>query len=364
MTETKRVTLKDVARIARVSTGTVSMVLNDSPLVAAATRAHVRETIERVGYVYDRSGAQLRNKRTGIVGVPICDLSNPYFAEIAVGVEEALGELGLALILGHSAESLARQQRFLQTAREHNVEGIILMPALGTTKKDVEAIVRWKIPLVMVSRYAPGIATDYAGSDNRAAAALATRHLIELGHERIAFVGATKRTSTARDRTRGYRNALKAAGIEVSPDFVVACEASRENGFHAARDLLAQRRPPTAVVCFNDLLAFGVMLGLRSLGVEPGRQCSVVGMDDVAEAGLWRPALTTVTLPSKAIGLSAGVLLRRRLENPGRPPEKIILVPELVVRGTSGPPTASPDGNPDQKALAVPRRQASSLKGG
>jgi LacI family transcriptional regulator len=337
MTETKRVTLKDVARIAKVSTGTVSMVLNDNPLVAAATRAHVRATIAKLGYIYDRSGAQLRNKRTGIVGVPICDLSNPYFAEIAVGIEESLAELGLALILGHSGESLEKQERFLNTAREHNVEGLILMPTLGTTKKHVEAIAGWNIPLVMVSRYAPGIETDYAGSDNRAASAMATGHLLELGHKRIAFVGATKRTTTGRDRTRGYQNALEAAGIKVEPELVVACDASRELGFGAAQGLMALAVPPSAIVCFNDLIAFGVMLGLRSLGIEPGRQCSVVGMDDVAEAALWRPGLTTVALPSQAIGRSAGLLLRRRLELPDRPFEKILLTPQLVVRGSSGP---------------------------
>ncbi len=337
MAKMKRITLKDVARVAKVSTGTVSMVLNDNPLVAAATRAHVRATIDQLGYVYDRSGAQLRNKRTGIVGVPICDLSNPYFAEITVGVEEALGESGLALVLGHSGESLERQERFLNTAREHNVEGLILIPALGTTRRHVEAIVAWNIPLVMVSRYAAGIATDYAGSDNRGAGAMATRHLVELGHERIAFVGATTRTSTGRDRSLGYKNALKAAGIAVAADFVIACDASRELGFRAARTLLERADPPTAIVCFNDLLAFGVMLGLRSIGVEPGRQCSVVGIDDVAEAALWHPGLTTVALPAKEVGLSAGLLLRRRLEAPARPPEKILLVPRLVARGSSGP---------------------------
>ena len=337
MAENKRITLRDIARFASVSTGTVSMVLNDNPSVAPATRAHVQQIIDKLAYVYDRSGAQLRNKRTGIVGVSICNLANPYFAEITVGIEEALGELGLALVLGHSDESVVQQSRFLTTAREHNVEGLILMPAIGTTRKMVEEIVTWNIPLVLVSRYVPGIDTDFAGSDNHAASVMATEHLLRLGHQRIAFVGANARTSTGRNRTRGYRTALRAAGMAVHLDLVIECEASREQGFLAAKELQASINPPTAMVCFNDLLAFGVMLGLRSLGMEPGNQCSVVGMDDVAEAALWQPGLTTVALPSRQIGQSAGLLLRKRLETPDRSPERILLKPELVVRGSCGP---------------------------
>ena len=332
-----RVSLKDVARHAGVSTGTVSMVLNAKPSVAAKTRAHVQRVIDELGYIYDRSGAQLRTKRTGIVGVSICDLANPYFAEITVGIDEALGELGLALVLGHCGESIAQQAKFLNAAREHNVEGLILMPAIGTTRQIVEDVLAWHIPLVLVSRYVAGAATDYAGLDNQAGSVLATEHLLTLGHERIAFVGANSRTSTGRDRLRGYRSALRTAGIKLARDLVSECDATREQGFLAAMTLMARRDPPTAIVCFNDLVAFGVMLGLRKLGLEPGRDCSVIGADDVAEAALWQPGLTTVAVHTGLIVLSAGQLLRKRLATPGRPPERIRLQPELVVRGSSGP---------------------------
>lgn len=335
--EQKRVSLKDVARVAGVSTGTVSMVLNDKPSVAAKTRAHVQQVIDQLGYVYDRSGAQLRTKRTGIVGVSICDLANPYFAEVTVGIEEALGELGLALVLGHSRESVTQQAKFLTTAREHNVEGLILMPAIGTTRSMVEEVLAWRIPLVLVSRYAQGAATDFAGLDNHAGSVLATEHLLALGHERIAFVGANARTSTGRERLRGYQTALRGAGQPLAADLVRECDASREDGFQAANDLLTRRDPPTAIVCFNDLVAFGVMLGLRKLGLEPGRDCSVVGADDVAEAALWQPGLSTVAVHSGLVGLAAGELFRKRLQAPDRPPERVLLKPELYVRGSSGP---------------------------
>ena len=184
------------------------MVLNDNPSVAPKTREQVQQAIEELGYVYNRSGAQLRKKRSGVIGVSICNLANPYFAEITVGIDEALSGGGFAQILGHSGESVVQQRKFLTLAREHNVEGLILMPAIGTTREMIADVLEWNIPLVLVSRYVHGVSTDYSGADNLGGLETATRHLLQLGHERIAFVGANSRTSTGRDRVRGYqRNA-------------------------------------------------------------------------------------------------------------------------------------------------------------
>ena len=164
------------------------------------------------------------------------------------------------------------------------------MPAIGTRKATLLQMREWGIPVVLVSRYVAGVDSDYAGSDNRLGSILATQHLLSLGHERIAFIGANRRTSTGRDRTAGFHSALKKAGIPVAAEWV-ECNASREGGFRAIVALFRRKRPPSAVVCFNDLLAFGVMLGLRHLGLEPGYDCSVVGAADVTEAALWQPPL-------------------------------------------------------------------------
>ncbi|MDR1935873.1 MAG: LacI family DNA-binding transcriptional regulator [Candidatus Accumulibacter sp.] len=332
----KRPSIKDVAQLARVSTGTVSMVLNDNPSVSPKTRARVKQAIQELRYIYNRSGAQLRKKRKGVVGVSICDLANPYFSEITVGIEEALGELGFALFLGHAGESVEQQGKFLNLAREHNVDGLILMPAVGTPRKIIETIADWHIPLVLVSRYVAGISTDYSGADNRAGLATATGHLLALGHKKIAFVGANAHTTTGRDRVRGYKAAMKSAGLAIPPGFIVECEATRKHGFLAAQKLFGgPGEAPTAIVCFNDLLAFGVMLGLRNMGMEPGRDCSVVGTDDVIEAALWQPGLTTMAIRPRLIGQNAGKLFHKRLESPDQRPEKVLLEPELVVRDSS-----------------------------
>jgi LacI family transcriptional regulator len=336
MTTRRRVTLRNIAEAAGVATGTVSMVINRSPLVAEATRARVLAVIRDLGYVYDRGAAQLRSKRTNIVGTSMCDLLNPYFAEIVAGIEQSLSATGRMLFLGNSGESAQRQAQFLDTLREYNVDGIALMPAMGTPRAAVARVQGWGIPLVMVSRYVAGIHADYVGSDNRLATALATRHLLGLGHERIAFVGFNRRTSTARDRTAGFRATMAKAGKAIAAGHVVECDPTRAEGFRAVEALFGRDPAPSAVVCFNDLLAFGVMLGLRHRGLEPGRDCSVVGTDDVAESALWHPALTTVAMDTAQIGEAAGQLLRARIERPDRPVERIVCTPRLVVRASSG----------------------------
>ena len=333
----RRVTLKDIARHAGVATGTVSMVMNNSPLVADATREHVLRVIKQHGYVYHRAAGQLRKKRTNIVGVSLCDLLNPYFAEIAAGVAEVLEEHGRVLFLGSNGESVTRQERFLDTLREYDVEGVLLMPAVGTPRSVVHRLREWHVPVIMVSRYVPGVEADYVGIDNRSGIALATSHLLDHGHRRIAFVGLTRGTTTGRDRYAGYRHALTSANIPLAPELVIECKPTRQDGYRAVLALFELAKPPTGIVCFNDLLAFGVMLGLRHLGIEPGRGCSVVGADDVTEASLWVPPLTTMAIDSAALGRAAAQLLRERLDAPEAPARRVVGAPRLVVRASSGP---------------------------
>jgi LacI family transcriptional regulator len=336
----KRITLKDVAREAGVATGTVSMVLNDSPLVADATRAHVQQVMRQLGYVYDRAAALLRNRRSRIVGVSICDLVNPYFADVTAGLQVALEQLGRVLVLGNNAESVPRQLKFLETLREYNVEGLLLTPAVGTPKAHLHRVLEWGVPVVQITRYVSGVETDYVGNDNKLAARVAAEHLLALGHRRIAYVGLNRLTSTGKDRYDGFCQAMKGAGEKVLPQRVVECPSTREDGFRAINALFGAGEPPTGIVCFNDVLAFGAMLGLRRRGLEPGRECSVVGLDDVAEAALWQPALTTVAIGRDKIGQVAGRLLTDRLAEPARPVERVVLPPELVVRSSSGPVAA------------------------
>ena len=336
----KRITLKDIAREAGVATGTVSMVLNDSPRVADATRSHVQHVIRDLGYVYDRGAGQLRSKHSHLVGVAVCNLVNPCMAEVTASLQQAMQDLGHLLILGNCAESVPRQQRFLEKLREYKVEGLLLTPAAGTPKTHVARLRDWRVPVVQVLRYVPGAPTDFVGGDHRLGAAMATRHLLALGHQRIAFVGLDPLSIAAREGFAGFLTALAEAGQTPDADLVLPGPATREAGYLAMAPLHALARPPTALVCVDPLIAFGALRGLVQLGIEPGRDCSVIALDDVAEAALCHPPLTAMAFDLDCIGRAASRLLSERIVAPDHAVEHLVLQPRLVVRSSCGKPRA------------------------
>ena len=331
-----RLTLRDLARHAGVSPATVSLVLRKSPLVADATRARVLESMRTLGYVYNRGAASLRTQRTHTVGVAINELHNPYFAELTAAIERAFTRIGHSVFLSNSAEDPTHQDRFIDTMREYNADGLIICPAEGTTRKSLQRIADFGVPCVQISRFVKGVSIDFAGNDHRKGTYLATEHLISLGHRRIAMIGGTDRVSTGLERYQGYLDALKAHNLRADPTLIVRCPARRENGAEAIEVLLKSKHPPTAAVCYNDVVAFGVMLGLRRLGLEAGRDFAVTGCDDIKEAALWTPALTSVTIDTAAMGEAAAELLVRRIGNIRGPRRQIVLEPKLVVRESSG----------------------------
>ena len=330
-----RLTLRDLAAHADVSPATVSLVLRKSPLVAQATRERVLASIETLGYVYNRGAASLRTQRTHTVGVAINELANPYFAELTAAIERALNAIGYSVFLSNSAEDPVRQDQFIDTMREYNVDGLIICPAAGTTAKSLQRLIKFDMPCVQVSRYVRGLALDFAGSDNRRGMVLATEHLIALGHRRIAMIGGNDSISTGWERHKGYTDALVAHGIAADTALIVPAAATRENGAAAIKALLKMRQPPTAAVCYNDLTAFGVMLGLRQIGIEPGRDFAVVGCDDVSEAALWIPALTSVAIDTVKMGELAAQMLLERIADHRAPRREIVLEPKLTVRASS-----------------------------
>src|SRR6516165_2544869 len=193
-----RVTLKDIARHAKVSPATASLVLRNSPLVAAETRARVLASINELGYVYDRAAANLRTRLTHTVGLIVCEITNPFYAELTAGIDEALDRAGWVAFLANTAESPLRQERFIARMREHRVDGFLLSPAEGTDPEQIRGLRRLGIPVVQFLRRLERVDVDHVGADFRLGMTLATEHLIRLGHRRIAFVGAGRRASPAK----------------------------------------------------------------------------------------------------------------------------------------------------------------------
>ncbi len=333
-----RVTLLDIARHAGVSRATVSLVMRDSPLVASETRDRIKRAAAELGYVYNRGAASLRSRRSLIVGVSITDLSNPYFAELTAAAELGLSQVDRMALLSNNNESVEKQSSFIDTMREYNVDGLIICPAIGTPVATIRRLNALRIPFVFLSRRVAGVKADYVSNDNVRGLRMATEHLLSLGHRRIAMICTSTRTSTGRERLEGYTSALRDAGLPVDPAIIVEGAPTRRNGMEGLMSLMALDRPPTAAVCFNDITAFGAMLGLNRLGMRIGHDFAVVGHDDIAEAGLWLPGLTTIAIPIEEIGRQAARVLLDRINEPDRPVQKVILPPRLIVRESSGAP--------------------------
>jgi LacI family transcriptional regulator len=191
---------------------------------------------------------------------------------------------------------------------------------------------------VQVARYVQGLAADYVGPDNVQGALLAVRYLVGLGHRQIAFVGGPQASSARTDRLLGFRRGIAEAGLTVEEELLIPTPVTRADGFASVQRLLAQSASPSAILCYNDVVALGVMLGLGAAGLEAGRDVSVVGFDDIDEAALSRPALTTIAIPPSRVGEEAATLMLARIEDPGGKPRRVVLSPELVIRDSCGSP--------------------------
>jgi LacI family transcriptional regulator len=334
------VTLLDVAKALGLSRATVSLVLRESPVVAKATRERVLAAFKEMGYVYNRSAAGMRNKRSNTVAVIVNDLANTRFTVLVRSIESMLSRHGFVTLLGNSDESVDKQLRFLETVRQYNIDGIMMCPADATSVEDMNRFLSWRIPLVCVARHVEGAEVDYVGSDSKRGMAMATQHLISLGHTRIALLGGHERSSLGRERLAGYLSALEAAGIKRDDRLIAPQRQGQPLQSEGKRLIAAQLRmknPPTAAVCHNDAVAFGVILGLRALNLEAGRDFGVVGFDDVPEAALWEPPLTTVGSQLEQVGQWAAELMLSRINDPVRLPTRIAMAPTLVVRESCGP---------------------------
>ncbi|MFG1245342.1 LacI family DNA-binding transcriptional regulator [Xanthobacter flavus] len=330
-----RVRLKDVAAHAGVSRATVSLVLRKSPLVKAETRAKVEEAMAGLGYVYNRSAANLRSGASRTVGLVLCEITTPNFAQLTAGIDEVLGTEGYMAFIGNAAEDAARQREVLVRMQEHGVDGLVVVASENTRADALEEGACARMPCVLAQRRVEGFPADYVGPDYGAGMELITEHLIGLGHRNIAFIGGVRRIAPLAERMAGFHRALRRHKLKSGA--VVPCAViDRSSGYTAARELLAKGDIPSAIVCYNDVVAFGVMLALDERGLVPGRDVAVVGCDDVDEAGLHRPALTTFTTDPRVVGLEAARLLLRRIAHPDRPREEIIVPPRLVIRQSCG----------------------------
>jgi LacI family transcriptional regulator len=327
-----RVTLQQVAEHAGVSRATASLIVRGSPLVSEKTRKKVLESMNQLGYVYDRVAANLRTKYSTTVGLIITEIANPVFAEVLVGVHKTLDKEGYTVILGTTFESAAKQDQLISTMLEYRVGGVIMSPVSESSHESIERLRQWGIPVVLFNRE-PAVANfDYVGVDNVLGAQMAVDYLISKGHRRIAYLGGPADSSAWRHRKQGYCNALYKAGLGLDESLIITSPATRQGGFDVIHQILSLPNPPTAALCYNDIVAFGVFNGLKEIGLQPGRDFAVVGFDNIQEAAVSSPKLTTVTAYPQQIGTHAAELLHQRIKGMDGKTQRIILKPELVIR--------------------------------
>jgi DNA-binding LacI/PurR family transcriptional regulator len=330
----RRVTLSQLAAQLDVSTATVSLALRDNPAVSADTRKRVQALAAEMGYIYNRQAASLRTSRTDLVGVVVHDVINPYFAEVFRAVESELEAHGITILICNHRDELRRQKNFVDVLQQQNADGLVLCPSEGTTPQDIEAIVRTGTPVTLICRDVDGTTVPCVRGDDFTGMREVTRHLVAAGHRHLAFIGGRRHTSSGRDRHLGFMAAMTEAGLSPVADIPGLMKLA--DGRIAVDTLLALPERPTAIVCFNDPIAFGVMSGLAKAGLRAGTDIAVTGYDDVEGSEASTPSLTTVNNGSDAIGREAARAILALIAGEDPPFQRLLIPPKIEIRESSG----------------------------
>jgi LacI family transcriptional regulator len=329
--------VKDIAQAAGVSLGTVSNVLNHPDRVSPRTRARVEQVMAELGFVPNESARQLRAGRSRTLAYVVLDASNPFFTDVARGVEETVAARDLSLFMCNSDDRADRERKYLSRLEEQRVAGILLTP-VDPESPLLDQISGRGTPIVIVDRTRPGDTHCSVAVDDELGGRLAIEHLLDRGHERIAFIGGPGTIGQVRDRHAGAVAALADAGLDAGHLVRVDTSAlSVGEGRQAAQRLagLPRSRRPTAAFCANDLLALGLLQQCVTTGVSVPGDLAIVGYDDIEYAGAAAVPLTSVRQPRTQLGRTAAELLLDEVENPAHVHQQITFTPELVARESS-----------------------------
>lgn len=330
-----RITLEDVSKAAGVSRSTASLVVRGSSRIPESTAVKVRGAMDQLGYVYNRQAANLRQSRSMTIGLVVTEIINPYFAELAMAIDEITHDAGYTIFIGYSRDLADRQHEIIASMIERQVDGILLLPAPDTDPerlaKQVNAA---NVPVVLLARRFPGF--DYVGSENVKGAGMLGNHLSGLGCRSVAFLGGRPAPSLV-EREEGLRVSLEAAGCELWSSDEFRSAITPEGGASAVARLFDLGRLPDAVVAYNDIVAQGVYEEMRRLGIEPGRDIAVASFDDTRIAASQVPPLTSVAGFPQVIGAQGTGLLMKRLSegNADIPAEQTLVQPQLRIRSST-----------------------------
>lgn len=332
------VSIRDVAALAGVSVGTVSNTINHPEMVRRHTREVVEQAIAELGFVPNQQARVLTGASSQVIGLVVLDIMSPFFMEAASAVERAANEAGHVMILCDSENARDRQAQLLKMLSAQRVRGVLLTPATADAPLVSEWVGDRRLPIVFLD-YKNSAESCSVSVDHVAGARLAVRHLLKLGHEKVAFVGGPTLLHQFAQRSRGAREALTEAGFDPATALIeesVSAIGIRD-GMLAAERLL-ERGMPSAVFCGNDMLAFGVYRRLAQAGVRVPEDVALVGYDDITFAADWIVPLTSVRQPTYELGYrAANLLLEHSSGDPAHTHQQIVLPPALIVRASSDP---------------------------
>ncbi|MBE0695583.1 MAG: LacI family DNA-binding transcriptional regulator [Anaerolineaceae bacterium] len=340
------ITIKDIAKKAGVSHSTVSRALHGSPLINDETAGRIRQAAGELGYLPSAAARSLKTNRSQVLGVVVSSMDDPFFSEILQGIEDGVQESGYSLFIAAAQRDPMRERKIVQALMEHRADGVIICSSSFSAEQGRQ-LLQYGLPIVVVNNQA---AEDFRYSiyhDDLDGSRQLTRHLIGLGHKQIAYLGNALSGRTSQDRLSGYCIEMEAAGLPIYPGFIhQVAGGDPKTGFSSLGHFLNLPCRPTALLCFNDMLAIGVLKGLHQAGIAVPQDFSVAGFDNIIFSEFTSPPLTTFDQPKQYIGSEAAHLILDLLKSPlepGFPPQpKIrILQGSLLVRHSTAPPSSN-----------------------
>ena len=330
------ITLQDIATNAGVSKSTVSFVMQGSPLVAEATRKKVQESAQKLGYVYNRAAASLRSRQTGNLGFIVSSVSNPFFAELTDSVEQFLGTESKTVLLGQHSEDLVAQERLINSMLESRVDGMIIVPAYGTTAKELSRILTLNIPTIIFTRRVMNGNLHYIGSNTTAGAHEAVRHLLAHKRKNIFLIGGRVGSPAHEERVEGLTKAMQETELSGAKFRIIGGSATRQAGFDAAKELIANGIDNVGILAYNDIVASGILAAFRDSEYKVGEDLSVIGIDDIESSKFESPALTTVDVNVPELGRMAAKSLLKLVAGESRVKKAVYLKNRLIIRESCG----------------------------
>lgn len=331
-------TMREVAEHAGVSVTTISHIINDTRPVSDELRQRVLAAMQELGYQPNRLARSLRRGETHTIGMIIPDSVNPFFAEVARGIEDKGFEEQYSVIICNSDGDLKKELLYTNLLTEKQVDGIIFVAA-GVSTEHITVLRERKIPVVVVDRQIPGVSVDSVLTDNTLGGWQATHHLIQLGHKRIGCIRGPSALTPSADRLVGYRKALEEEGYDFDEALIVKGDFQYQSGHQMARRLLELKDTPTAIFACNDLMAMGAICAATEMDLRIPEDLSVVGFDDVSLASFTNPTLTTIAQPKYEMGVMAVEMLIKRIRAIDMPIQEVILDTKLVLRKSTAAPT-------------------------